>query len=309
MILVINLNASVDKRYDVESIKTGQVIRAKSVENTPGGKGLHVANVATILKENCIATGMLGGKSGEFIEDKLNDYGINKDFVKISGETRSCLAIISDDFEQTEILEPGPEVTEEEKQRFLDKYMDLVDDANIIVASGSVPKNIPSNFYRELIDVANSKGKKFLLDTSGELLREGIKGKPYFIKPNKDEIEALTGRKINTIDDVISEIKRFQEDGIKFVAISLGADGSVVGYNGKLYKVSIPKVKAVNPVGSGDSYVAGVAVGIQRGYEIEHILKFASACGTANAMEKESGFVTESVVNELIDKIIVEEIK
>lgn len=309
MILVINLNASVDKRYEVESIKTGQVIRAKSVENTPGGKGLHVANVATILKENCIATGMLGGKSGEFIEDKLNDYGINKDFVKISGETRSCLAIISDDFEQTEILEPGPEVTEEEKQRFLDKYMDLVDDANIIVASGSVPKNIPSNFYRELIDVANSKGKKFLLDTSGELLREGIKGKPYFIKPNKDEIEALTGRKINTIDDVISEIKRFQEDGIKFVAISLGADGSVVGYNGKLYKVSIPKVKAVNPVGSGDSYVAGVAVGIQRGYEIEHILKFASACGTANAMEKESGFVTESVVNELIDKIIVEEIK
>lgn len=309
MILVINLNASVDKRYEVESIKTGQVIRAKSVENTPGGKGLHVANVATILKENCIATGMLGGKSGEFIEDKLNDYGINKDFVKISGETRSCLAIISDDFEQTEILEPGPEVTEEEKQRFLDKYMDLVYDANIIVASGSVPKNIPSNFYRELIDVANSKGKKFLLDTSGELLREGIKGKPYFIKPNKDEIEALTGRKINTIDDVISEIKRFQEDGIKFVAISLGADGSVVGYNGKLYKVSIPKVKAVNPVGSGDSYVAGVAVGIQRGYEIEHILKFASACGTANAMEKESGFVTESVVNELIDKIIVEEIK
>lgn len=309
MILVINLNASVDKRYEVESIKSGQVIRAKSVENTPGGKGLHVANVATILKEDCIATGMLGGKSGEFIEDKLNDYGINKDFVKISGETRSCLAIISYDFEQTEILEPGPEVTEEEKQRFLDKYMDLVEDANIIVASGSVPKNIPSNFYRSLIDIANSKGKKFLLDTSGELLREGIKGKPYFIKPNKDEIEALTGRKINTIDDVISEIKRFQEEGIKFVAISLGAEGSVVGYNGELYKVSIPKVKAVNPVGSGDSYVAGVAIGIQRGYEIEHILKFASACGTANAMEKESGFVTESVVNELIDKIIVEKIK
>lgn len=309
MILVINLNASVDKRYEVESIKSGQVIRAKSVQNTPGGKGLHVANVATILKENCIATGMLGGKSGEFIEDKLNDYGINKDFVKISGETRSCLAIISDDFEQTEILEPGPEVTEEEKQRFLDKYMDLVEDANIIVASGSVPKNIPSSFYRELIDIASSKGKKFLLDTSGELLREGIKGKPYFIKPNKDEIEALTGRKINTIQDVISEIKRFQEEGIKFVAISLGAEGSVVGYNGSLYKVSIPKVKAVNPVGSGDSYVAGIAVGIQRGYDIEHILKFASACGTANAMEKESGFVTESVVNELIDKIVVEEIK
>ena len=308
MILVVNLNASIDKRYEMENIEKGQVMRARCVENTPGGKGLHVANVATILKEDCIATGLLGGKSGEFIEDKLKDYGIKQDFVKINGETRSCLAIITDDLAQTEILEPGPEVSEKEQHSFLDKYMDLIKDANVVVASGSVPRNVPSNFYRRLIEMANAQGKKFLLDTSGELLKEGIKGKPYFIKPNKDEIEALTGRKINTIEDIISEIKRFQAEGIEFVVISLGVEGSVAGYNGKLYKVSIPKVKAVNPVGSGDSYVAGVAVALQRGYEIEDILKFASACGTANAMEKESGFVTESVVNELIDKIKVEEL-
>jgi tagatose 6-phosphate kinase len=308
MILVVNLNASIDKRYEIENIEKGQVMRARCVENTPGGKGLHVANVATILKEDCIATGLLGGKSGEFIEDKLKDYGIKQDFVKINGETRSCLAIITDDLAQTEILEPGPEVSEKEQHSFLDKYMDLIKDANVVVASGSVPRNVPSNFYRRLIEMANAQGKKFLLDTSGELLKEGIKGKPYFIKPNKDEIEALTGRKINTIEDIISEIKRFQSEGIEFVVISLGVEGSVAGYNGKLYKVSIPKVKAVNPVGSGDSYVAGVAVAIQRGYEIEDILKFASACGTANAMEKESGFVIGSVVNELIDKIKVEEL-
>lgn len=308
MILVVNLNASIDKRYEIENIEKGQVMRARCVENTPGGKGLHVANVTTILKEDCIATGLLGGKSGEFIEDKLKDYGIKQDFVKINGETRSCLAIITDDLAQTEILEPGPEVNEKEQHSFLDKYMDLIKDANVVVASGSVPRNVPSNFYRRLIEMANAQGKKFLLDTSGELLKEGIKGKPYFIKPNKDEIEALTGRKINTIEDIISEIKRFQSEGIEFVVISLGVEGSVAGYNGKLYKVSIPKVKAVNPVGSGDSYVAGVAVAIQRGYEIEDILKFASACGTANAMEKESGFVIGSVVNELIDKIKVEEL-
>lgn len=308
MILVVNLNASVDKRYEIENIEKGKVMRARCVENTPGGKGLHVANVATILKEDCIATGLLGGKSGEFIEDKLKDYGIRQDFVKINGETRSCLAIITDDLAQTEILEPGPEVSEKELNNFLDKYMGLIKNSNVIVASGSVPKNVPTDFYQKLIEIANNQGKKFLLDTSGDLLREGIKGKPYFIKPNKDEIEALTGRKIDTIADIISEIKRFQADGIEFVAISLGVEGSVAGYKGKFYKVSIPKVKAVNPVGSGDSYVSGVAVAIQRGYEIEEILKFASACGTANAMEKESGFVTESVVNELISKIKVEEL-
>ena len=115
MILVVNLNASVDKRYEIEDIEKGQVMRAKSVENTPGGKGLHVANVATILKEDCIATGFLGGKAGEFIEEKLKDYGIKQDFVKINGDTRECLAFITDDLAQTEILEPGPEVSEEEQ--------------------------------------------------------------------------------------------------------------------------------------------------------------------------------------------------
>lgn len=308
MILVINLNASIDKRYEIEDIKKGQVMRARHVDNTPGGKGLHVANVATILKEDCIVTGLLGGKTGEFIEEKLKDYGIKQDFIKIKGDTRECLAFITDDFVQTEILEPGPEVSEEEQQAFLDKYIDLIEKATVVVASGSVPRNIPSDFYRRLIEISNSQGKKFLLDTSGNLLREGVEGKPYFIKPNRDEIEALTGRKIVSEEDAIREIKEFQSKGVKLVAISLGSKGSIAGYEGKFYKVTIPKVNAVNPVGSGDSYVAGMAIAIQRGYEIKDSLKLASACGTANAMEKESGFVTESVVNELIDKIIVEEI-
>lgn len=308
MILVINLNASVDKRYEIENIQKGQVMRARQVENTPGGKGLHVANVATILKEDCIATGLLGGKSGEFIEESLKKYGIKQDFVKIKGETRSCLAFITDDLVQTEILEPGPEVSEVEQQDFLDKYIDLIKQAKIVVASGSVPKNIPPIFYRKLIEMSNSQDKKFLLDTSGELLREGIEGKPYFIKPNRDEIEALTGRRIKSVEDAIREIKEFQVKGIKFVAISLGKEGSIAGFEGKFYKVKVPKIEAVNPVGSGDSYVAGVAVALQRGYDIKDTLRFASACGTANAMEKETGFVTESVVNELFEKIIVEEI-
>ena len=86
MILVINLNASVDKRYKMKDLIKVEVMRAVEVDNTPGGKGIHVA---TILGEDCIATGYLGGKSGEFISEKLQDYGIKQDFVQVAGETRS----------------------------------------------------------------------------------------------------------------------------------------------------------------------------------------------------------------------------
>ena len=306
MILVLNLNASVDKKYKMNELNKGLVMRANSVHNTPGGKGIHVANVISILKEDCIATGFLGGKTGEFIEDKLKEYNINQDFIKIQGDTRECLAIITDDLVQTEILEPGPTVTNEEQKEFLNKYKTLIKDCNIIVASGSVPKNIPKDFYKTLIEIAKNENKKFLLDTSGELLENGIKAKPSFIKPNKDEIEALTGRKIVDAKDAIKEIKEFHKKGIELVVISLGKDGSIAGFNGKFYKVTVPKVNAVNPVGSGDSYVAGIALGLQKDFSIEDVLKYASACGTANAVEEETGFVNKEVVEELFNKITVD---
>lgn len=305
MILVVNLNASVDKRYKISEVTKGSVMRASHVDNTPGGKGIHVANVVTILKEDCIATGFLGGKTGEFIEEKLNEYNIRQDFVKIQGDTRECIAIITDDLTQTEILEPGPEVKISEQDEFIKKYTELIKDSDIIVASGSLPRNIPKDFYGKLIKMANDLGKKFLLDTSGDLLKEGIKAKPFFIKPNKDEIEALTGRKIESVEDAIAEIKEFHKQGIELVVISLGSDGSVAGYNNKFYKVNVPKVNAVNPVGSGDSYVGGIAVALQRGYNIEDMLKYASACGTANALEEETGFVNKNTVEDLFNQISI----
>lgn len=308
MILVINLNASVDKRYEMADVVKGTVMRAASVQNTPGGKGLHVANVATILGEDTLATGFLGGKSGEFIQEALGDYGIKNDFVAIGGETRSCLAIITADGVQTEILEPGPLVTTEELSAFRAKYQTLLAKAKVVVASGSMPKCVPTGFYGELVAEAKKAGKPFLLDTSGEALKEGIKSQPYFIKPNRDEIEALTGKKVTSPEEVKQEIKDFLAKGIELAVVSLGAEGSLAGYKDQFYKVTVPHIETKNPVGSGDSYVAGMAVGLERGLGITDCLKLAAACGTANAMEEESGFVRKATVEKLLPQIKVETI-
>lgn len=308
MILVLNLNASVDKKYKLRDIKKGQVIRADSVHNTAGGKGIHVANVSTILGENALVTGFLGGNTGEFIEEELSRMNINHDFVKIKNPTRECLAFITEDLEQTEVLEPGPKLYNGELEKFLVKYRELLKKASVVVASGSTPKNVPKDIYKKLIDIAKKSNKKFLLDTSGELLVKGIEAKPFFIKPNKDEIEDIMGRKVETTEDVLNEIDEFHKKGIEFVVVSLGKDGSIAGYKGEKYKVMIPKVKAINPVGSGDAYVGGIAVGLERGYGVEELLAFASACGTSNALEEETGVVDEEMVKKLIQNIEVRKI-
>ena len=308
MILVINLNASVDKRYKMKDLIKGEVMRAAEVDNTPGGKGIHVANVATILGEDCIATGYLGGKSGEFISEKLQDYGIKQDFVQVAGETRSCLAIITDSGAQTEILEPGPTVTQEEQEAFLAKYQELLSKAAVVAASGSMPKGLPGDFYGQLINLARKAGKPFLLDTSGEALIQGIKAQPYFVKPNNDEIKVLVGAELRSDEDIVHVLQKFMEDGIKLPVISLGAQGSMAGYNQHVYKITVPKIQCKNPVGSGDSFVAGIAVGIERGMAIEDVLSLGAACGTANAMEDESGFVRKEVVEELFPQIKIQQI-
>lgn len=308
MILVINLNASVDKRYRMADLVKGEVMRAAEVDNTPGGKGLHVANVATILGEDCIATGYLGGKSGEFIGEKLKDYGINQDFVRVAGETRSCLAIITDDGAQTEILEPGPVISAEEQEAFMAKYRELLAKASVVVASGSMPQGLPKDFYARLIAMAKEERKPFLLDTSGEALVKGMAAKPYFIKPNTDEIRAIRGTDIASDEDVIREVQRFMAEGIKLPVVSLGARGSIAGYNQHVYRITVPKIQCKNPVGSGDSFVAGVAVGLERGMSVEDILSLGAACGTANAMEDESGFVCREIVDDLFNKIAIEQL-
>ncbi|MDQ0148780.1 1-phosphofructokinase family hexose kinase [Eubacterium multiforme] len=305
MILVLNLNASIDKKYKIKNIEKGTVMRASSVHNTAGGKGLHVANVATILGEDTLATGFLGGTTGDFIKEKLSEMNIKNDFVSIKNATRECLAFITEDLEQTEVLEPGPELIDGELEKFLEKYKMLLKDASVVVASGSVPRNLSKDIYKKLIEIAKENNKKFLLDTSGELLIKGIEGKPFFIKPNKDEIEDIMGRKVETTEDILKEIDEFHKKGIEFVVISLGKDGSIAGYKGEKYRVRVPKVKAVNPVGSGDAFVGGIATGIERGYNIEKILAFAAACGTSNALEEETGVVNKDTVNKLMEEIEV----
>ena len=308
MILVVNMNVSLDKHYEINDLRLNKVTRVDNVNNAPGGKGIHVANVLQAFGEECLITGFIGGKTGEFVEEKLKKRKLLYDFQKIKGETRSCLAFTNDNGSQTEILEPGPEISTDEYKKFIKKYTDLVQQASIVICSGSLPQNIPETAYEELIKIAKKYDRKVFLDTSGNPLLAGIRMKPYFIKPNHDELEILCKHKIDSLEIAIKEIKVLLKNDISLVTVSLGENGSLMGYKNKIYKISIPKVKVINPVGSGDAFVAGMAVGLQQGLDEKHAICFAAACGTANAMEYESGFVQQSVVEKLLLQIEIKPI-
>lgn len=308
MIAVINLNTGIDKRYEIAEIEKGKIMRARSVDNTAGGKGIHVANVVTRLGEAAIVTGFAGGKTGEFILEKLAEMGIEHQFIPTVGCNRECLAFITDDFVQTEILEPGPVIQADELEEFLNHFEEFIVNSSIVVASGSIPQNVPKTIYADLIGRTAKLDKKFLLDTSGECLLKGIEAKPFLIKPNKDELEILAGRLMTCEQEILEQINQLNRSGIECVVVSLGNQGSLVGYQGRNYRVQVPKVAAVNPVGSGDAFMGGFAVGLQRNYSIKKTLALASACGTANVLEKETGCVQKVQVDHLFEAITVVEL-
>ena len=308
MILSVTMNPSQDKVYIVNDFSIQSIYRTNKYTATAGGKGLNVARVVKALKKDIITTGLLGGLTGTFIENELKNYKIKNEFVKISGETRTCINITDQkNTTTTEILETGPEIKKTETIRFIEKYKRLIKKADIITLSGSLPRGLDDNFYFELVKQAKKLNKKVILDTSGQPLKEGIKATPYMIKPNEDEISDLFGQSYHKLVDYIKALDKIKEMGIELPIITLGKDGAVAMIENIYYHFKLPEVDVINAVGSGDAFVAGCAVGLQKNNLIEAI-KLGLACGTANTLFMKTGKVTKEKVYQLINQIEVVQI-
>lgn len=302
MILTITLNPSIDIRYNLSHFETGKVHRAINCEKTAGGKGLNVARVIKKLNCEVLTTGLLGGKLGEDLAEKLNLQGIKNDFEKIQGETRNCINILHDEM-SSEILENGPVISEKEWQNFKEKFILLTEKYKYISASGSLPAGLSQESYCELIDIANKNNCKFFLDTSGVFLEKSIKAKPYFIKPNSEELEKLTGKSINNMEDVILEAKKINNEGVEMVAVTLGAEGAVLVTSDNIFIAEIPRIKVLNTVGCGDSFVAGFISGMFKNLPVAEAFKLAVACSMSNALLPETGNIDNKIVEQLQKEI------
>ncbi|PLS05346.1 1-phosphofructokinase [Neobacillus cucumis] len=307
MIATVSLNPSIDVRYSLPVFQIGQIHRAASIDKTAGGKGLNVSRVLSQLGMKVSCTGFLGGKNGEWIADRLQDSMLENRFIPIKGETRSCLAILTEDG-QTEILEQGPYISEDERKLFLEIYDSILEEADYIVASGSLPTGLEQSFYQLLADRAKQKGRYFLLDTSGIGLAQGIQGKPFLIKPNKEEFCKLIGKSHIELDEMMEYAQEICKNGVEYLLLSMGKEGALLVSKSRILKADIPVIKAMNPVGSGDSMLAGFTFAHSKEYSLEEVLKWACACGMSNAASEKTGSINPLEVQQFINLIKVVEI-
>ena len=309
MIVTVTLNPSVDINYTLPKLQLDGVNRVEEVSKTAGGKGLNVSRVLRQLGEEVAATGFLGGDLGNFLRKKIKELGISDYFIPIADETRNCIAVLHEGM-QTEILEPGPFIQEKEKEAFLSTFQRLIKAGNIITISGSLPEGLPKDFYKTLLHLAASEKKRMLIDVNGELLKRTLRAdkKPFLIKPNQAELADLVGIRDMDETEVFEALRSPLLQGIEWVVVSLGNRGAIIRFQEKIFRVHIPRIEAVNTVGSGDSVLAGFASGLHKHLTGLELMKYGVAMGVLNAMEEKTGYINPNNIPWCINEITVEQI-
>ncbi|MFI3325323.1 MAG: 1-phosphofructokinase [Clostridia bacterium] len=310
MILTVTLNTAIDKQYIINEMKPQSVMRVLEVMDTAGGKGLNVSRVASLGDEKVCAMGFVGGNAGKHFLSLIDDENIESSFTFADGETRNCINIRDHATgKSTEFLEPGFKVEEQDLQNFINDYKANLKNADIVTINGSMPKGVPTDFYKTLIEIAKEQNIDVILDTSGDALKVSLEAKPWLVKPNTDEIQQILDINVDNLEEIIEAAHKIRAIGPENVAVSLGKDGVLVVTANGVYKGITPDIPVKNTVGCGDSMVAGFAVGKKRGWSMEDTIAYAVAVSTANALSLGTGTYDKKDLEMVTPMIKVEKIK
>lgn len=311
MISTITLNPSVDKTIHISKLQPNDCNRIVKIETDAGGKGINCSRMLKELGAETKAITLLGGNNGEFVRAVMEREGIALDYVEASSPTRDNIIIEENtNIPPTTFNDRGGPVEHSELVMLLEKAKDAARISSMVVFGGSVPMGINQDIYNVLIQIASASNAKAVLDTDGEPLMEGIKAKPFMIKPNREEAERLLETEFRSKADVArAALSIAEQRGIELVVISLGRQGAIACYEGMIYDAVPPEVKAISTIGSGDSFIAGVLFALDQGMGIEDALRMGTAAGAATAMSTGADIGRKSDVDDLVSKVKISKIE
>jgi 6-phosphofructokinase 2 len=283
-ILAIALNPAIDVSCDAEHVRPTLKTRTQNQKHYAGGGGANVARVIAELGGRAELLYLSGGFSGPLYDRLLDQYDIVKHRIEMEGSNRIALMVheTSTNFEYRFVPE-GPTVNPEELEpahAFIENY-----EGDFIVASGSLPNGAASDTYSRMARAAREKGIRFVLDTSGDALRDTIDQSGIFLlKPSMSELEKLVGERLdeNTACTAATELVR--RGAAENIAVSMGKGGAFLVNSDGVIRMRSVHVREASAVGAGDSFVAGMVWWLSQGHSIHEAFRFGIAAGSAAVM-------------------------
>lgn len=284
MIYTVTFNPAIDYVIEVDNFKSGMVNRVKNNEKFAGGKGINVSRVLNNLNVKSIALGFVGGFTGKFIEDSLEEQGIKTNFIKVHEDTRINVKLKSD--VETEVNGSGPNISPENLNELFKIIEGLTSDDYLVLA-GNVQNSVPSDIYSVLQKKCILNNVKVIVDTTGDALVATLPNKPFLIKPNNHELGEIFNKDLKNEQEIIIYAKKLIEMGAQNVIISMAEKGALLINENGVYKASPAKGVVKNSVGAGDSVIAGFLASYSQNKDIVQAFRYGAASGSATAFSKD----------------------
>jgi 1-phosphofructokinase family hexose kinase len=284
MIYTLTLNPAADLELSVDQLEFNSVSRAIDSRVDCGGKGFNVSRMLKNLGQDSIAMGFVGGATGLRLSNELEAAGIDCQFTSIVGETRTNVTIVEGaNARHIKVNQAGPVISESELTRLVESIQQRLQPGDWWVLGGSLPQGVPTSFYAQLVSLIEDAGAHAVLDTSGEALREGIFAGPSLIKPNLEEAQALLELDEEELNSTQAWTQALLAMGAQNLVVSLGKAGALMASEAQLHEFASPSIVEANPIGAGDSMVAGLVWRLSKGESLEQALPYGLACGAATA--------------------------
>jgi len=309
LIATITLNPSLDQHITVDGLVMDGTNRWSRLHRYAGGKGIDVSRAIHEMGGRTVAYGFIGGPVGRTVEILLDEEEVPFSFTPVQRETRTNFIITDNKTgRQTRIDAPGPHITKDEFERFQRKMLRMRPSPDLIVAGGSLPPGIPNNVYYSMITEAKTFGVRTILDSDAQWLADGIKAKPYLVKPNVREAEELLGRELPDEDAIIKGALDIVDIGVEIAVISRGKEGIIAATSNEVLAAVPPEVKVKSAVGAGDCTIAGLALKLANEESLSKACRLAVALGTAAVLTPGTELARRSDVLELLPLVKVKKI-
>lgn len=306
-IITVTPNTAIDFFIEVDSLSEQDNIQARNSLEFSCGKGVNVAKAVTSLDIPVTCLGFVGCQSLPAF-DALNSSLLMTDFTLCQGKTRTNITVFaSSENREIHIRTAGFNIAIEDCKTLLKKLENYIESGDIVVLSGSLPNGTPEHFYQTLINLCHSQSAIVFLDSSGSALLAGLSAKPYLIKPNQQELEAIAGKALPNEAAIVDAAHSLIDQGITWVYVSRGEKGVIIVSKNSVTSAYIDTLPypVVSHIGCGDAMVAGLAVAILKGFELETIIKTGISCATANLFSLEPGQFDNTVQAELTHKVVI----
>jgi len=309
-IVTLTINPAIDIFVNVDRVEPVRKMRCSAPKLDPGGGGINVARVVHRLGGDVAAIYPIGGAIGKLLQRLVEREGIDSVVTPSHVETRENFTAFEEETgEQYRFVLPGSKLHRAEWEACLDKLATLPEKPKFVVASGSIPPGVPSNFFAMVARHAKALGAKMVLDTSGPGLGPALDEGVTLIKPNQHELSDFAGAQLNNESDYIATCRKLiAASRAEVVALTLGEDGALLITAQRVWRAEPMKIEVTSAVGAGDSFLGGMVAALAANKPIDDAFRMGVAAASAAVMSPGTELCRQEDVQRLLPQVVISEV-